>query len=266
MKTIIISDLHNRFEWIEDALLSPLLQPYDNTVFLGDYFDDFNDTPEMAANAARWLKLSLQKPNRIHLTGTHDLWYRFPYNRFIAASGNTEAKMHAIRSVLTEQDFNLLKLYHYEQGFLMTHAGIHINLISEYVFKHKDLFDKYIVNKELQLNGQEIVDKIVKPATIDAIDRVKDGYSHPWLDAGVVRGGRQSIGGITWLDWIYEFKPIPGLNQIVGHTHTELNIPGEKYIKSSINYDLDTRNHHIGILEDGKFRYIETIDVLEAIR
>lgn len=260
-KSIIISDIHNRVDWIEDALLSPLIQPYDNVIFLGDYFDDYNDTPQDAANAARWLRLSLQKPNRIHLTGTHDIWYRFPYNRFIAASGNTEAKMHVIRGILTQEDWNILKLYHYEQNFLMSHAGVHINLISEYVFKHKNLFDKYIVNKELQLNGQEIVDKIVKPATIEAINRVKDGYSHPWLDAGVVRGGLQSVGGITWLDWIYEFKPIPGLNQIVGHT--ELNVPGEKYIKSSINYDLDTRNHHVGILENSRFTYLETTDILE---
>lgn len=265
MKTIIISDVHNRVDWIEDALSSPILQPYDNIIFLGDYFDDFNDTPEMATNAARWLKLSLRKPNRIHLTGTHDLWYRFPYNRFIAASGNTEAKAYAIRGVLSQEDWNLLKLYHYEQDFLMTHAGLHINLIGEYVFKHNliDLFDKYITNKELQLNGQEIVDQIVKPATIEAIDSVKDGHTHPWLDAGVVRGGRQSVGGIIWLDWRYEFKPIPGLNQIVGHT--ELREPEEKYIKSSINYDLDTRNHHVGILENGRFTYIETIDILEAI-
>jgi hypothetical protein len=171
--------------------------------------------------------------------------------------------MYVIRGILTQEDWNKLYLYHYEQNFLLSHGGVHINLISQYVFKHKNLFDKYIVNKELQLNGQEIVDKIIRPATIEAINRVKDGYAHPWLDAGVVRGGRQSVGGITWLDWIYEFKPIPGLNQIVGHT--ELNIPAEKYIKSSINYDLDTRNHHVGILEDGKFRYIETIDILEAI-
>jgi hypothetical protein len=263
MKTIIISDLHNRFEWVEYSLLSPLLQPYDNVVFLGDYFDDFNDTPEIVANVAKWLKRSLQKPNRIHLIGTHDLWYRFPYNRFIAASGNTEIKMRAIRSVLTEQDWNLLKLYHYEQDFLMSHAGVHIKLISEYVFKHKDLFDKHIVNKELQLNGQEIVNEIVKPVTIEALDRVKNGYAHPWLDAGVVRGGRQSVGGMTWLDWIYEFKPIPGLNQIVGHT--ELNVPDEKYIRSSRNHNLDTRSQHIGILENGEFRYVETIDILEAI-
>lgn len=263
MKTIVISDLHNRVDWIEYALSSPILQPYDKVIFLGDYFDDFNDTPEIVTNAVRWLKQSLQKPNRIHLIGTHDLWYMFPYNRFIAASGNTEAKAYAIRGILTQEDWNLLKLYHYEQNFLLSHAGVHINLINEYVFNHTDFFNKNIVNKEFQLDGQEIVDKIVKPVTEEALNRVKNGYAHPWLDAGVVRGGRQSVGGITWLDWIYEFKPVPGLNQIVGHT--ELNIPDEKYIKSSRNYDLDTRNQHIGILENWEFRYIETIDISEAM-
>jgi predicted phosphodiesterase len=263
MKTIIISDLHNRVDWIEDALLSPLLQPYDKVIFLGDYFDDYNDTPEMAANAATWLKYSIRKPNRIHITGTHDLWYRFPHNRFITVSGNTETKAYAIRSIMTQEDWNRLCLYHYEQSFLLSHAGIHLNLISEYVFKHKNLFDKYIVNKELQLNGKEIVDKIVRPATTEALNRVKDGYAHPWLDAGIARGGIQPVGGIIWLDWRYEFKSIPGLNQIVGHT--EFLEPQEKIIRNSNNYDLDTRNQHIGILENGEFRYIETIDILESI-
>lgn len=261
-KSIIISDLHNRVDWIEDALLSPLLQPYNNVIFLGDYFDDFNDTPKDVTNAAKWLKQSIRKPNRIHLTGTHDLWYRFPYNRFIVASGNTEKKAYAIRSVLTQEDWNKLYLYHYEQNFLLSHAGVHINLISEYIFNHKDLFDKYI-NKELQLTTQEIIDNVVRPACEEALNRVQQGYAHPWLDAGIVRGGRQSVGGIIWLDWIYEFKPIPDLNQIVGHT--ELNIPGEKFIKSSMNFDLDTRSQHIGILENGRFSTIDTIDVLEAI-
>ena len=37
MATIIISDLHNRVDWVEPALSSPLLKPYDNVIFLGDY-------------------------------------------------------------------------------------------------------------------------------------------------------------------------------------------------------------------------------------
>jgi predicted phosphodiesterase len=263
MKTIIISDLHNRFEWVEDALLSPLLQPYDNVIFLGDYFDDYNDTPEMVANAATWLKYSIRKPNRIHLTGTHDLWYRFPHNRFITVSGNTEAKAYAIRSILTQEDWNKLYLYYYEQNYLMTHAGVHPYLISEYVSRNRNIFDKYIVNNNLQLDSQNIINRIVGPATEDALDTISEGFADPWLNAGFARGGSQPVGGIIWLDWRYEFKPIPGLNQIVGHT--ELNIPDKKYIKSSINYDLDTRNQHIGILENGEFRHIETIDVLESI-
>lgn len=260
MKTIIISDLHNRINWVEPILSSSTLQPYDKVVFLGDYFDDFNDTPQDAENVARWLKQSIKKPNRIHLIGTHDLWYMFPYNRYIAASGNTEEKAYPIRSIMSDQDWNKLYLYHYDQNFLMSHSGVHINLISQYVFDHLDLFRGYINNKELQMNGQEIVDKIVKPATTEAINAVKEGHIHPWLDTGVARDGRQSAGGIIWLDWTYEFNPIPGLNQIVGHT--EHRKPEEKHIiqrdtKISMNYDLDTRNRHIGILENGTFTWIK---------
>ena len=61
----------------------------------------------------------------------------------------------------------------------------------------------------------------------------------------------------------YEFEPIQNLNQIVGHT--ELMRPAKKIKKNSRNYCLDTKNVHIGILEDGKFSYIETLDVLETI-
>lgn len=263
MKTIIISDLHNRTNWIEDALSSPILQPYDKVVLLGDYFDDFNDTPQDAENVAIWLKQSIKKPNRIHLIGTHDLWYMFPYNVYIMASGNTEEKAYSIRSIMSDQDWNKLYLYHYDQNFLISHSGVHINLISQYVFDNLDLFRGYINNKDLQINNQDIVNKIIKPATTEAINVVKEGHAHPWLDAGISRGGRQSVGGIIWLDWTYEFRPIPGLNQIVGHT--EHRKPEEKHIPASIqrdtkismNYDLDTRNQHIGILENGIFTWIK---------
>lgn len=263
MKTIIISDLHNRVDWIEDALSSPILQPYDRVVFLGDYFDDYHDTPEDATNAARWLKQSLRKPNRIHLTGTHDLWYRFPSNPYIGASGNTIEKYNAIHTVINPNDWSLLKLYHYEQNYLMTHAGVHQYIISEYVFRNKNMFDKYIVNNNLQLDSQNIINRIVGPATEDALDTISEGFADPWLNAGFARGGSQPVGGIIWLDWNQEFEPIPGLNQIVGHT--EHKKPAEKITSNSNNYDLDTRNQHIGVLENGKFRYIETIEVLESI-
>ena len=130
-KSIIISDIHNRVGWIEEALKSPILQPYDKIICLGDYFDDFHDTFNDIINSAKWLKQSLHKPNRIHLFGTHDIWYRFPNNHFIMASGNTEEKMYVINNVLDLEDWDILRLFQYEQNFLISNAGVHQYLIGQ---------------------------------------------------------------------------------------------------------------------------------------
>lgn len=255
MKTIIISDIHNRFHWIEDALSSPFLQPYDRVIFLGDYFDNFKDTPDDALNTAKWLKKSLHKSNRTHLYGTHDLWYRFPFNPYIKASGNTEAKYRAIQNVLSPEDWDLLRLYNYEQNYLMTHAGIHPYLIREYITRNRNIFGRYIINNTIQLDTQDIAHNIVRPATEEALKRISQGSADIWLNAGFARAGLQPVGGIIWLDWDQEFEAIPYLNQILGHTeHRE---PKENITENSKNYDLDTRSHHLGILENGIFMWIE---------
>jgi len=168
MKTIIIPDLHNRVNLVEPVLSSPLLQPYNKVIFLGDYFDDYYDTVIDIANSAEWLKYSLYKPNRIHLFGTHDVWYRFPNDPFVKASGNTKKKSDVINRILTQKDWSLLRPYYYEQGFLLSHAGVHKYLINQYVLKNKQIFDKYasVNNKDIiNLSVQEIIDKIIKPAT-----------------------------------------------------------------------------------------------------
>jgi len=263
MKTIIIPDIHNKVDFVEPALTSPVLQPYDRVLFLGDYFDDFYDTPIDVHNSATWLKQSIHKPNRIHLLGTHDIWYRFPHNPFIMASGNTEEKLDAINRVLTIEDWKLLRPYHYEQDFLMTHAGVHGHLIGQYVLKNKQTFGKYIVNNTIQLSTKEIINQIIKPATEEALKDIRNNISNNWFEAGFARWGMYKIGGITWLDWNKEFEPIENLNQIVGHS--ELRIPGQKSLYNSKNYCLDTKTQHIGILENGELTYVETIAVLEAI-
>ncbi len=106
LRTIIIPDLHNRVDWVEPALSS---MRYDKVIFLRDYFDDFDDTVEDVKKVAKWLKQSLSKPGRIHLCGTHEMWYRFPDNPFLQASGNTEQKSDLINHILTAKDWNLLE-------------------------------------------------------------------------------------------------------------------------------------------------------------
>jgi len=222
MKTIIVSDLHNRVDWVEPVLSS--IQ-YDRVIFLGDYFDDFNDTDEDITTVAEWLKLSLTQKKRVHLMGTHDMWYRFPYNRFLMASGNTPRKSRIINGIINKEEWNTLLLDWYEQGFLITHAGLHPSFVKD---------NSYC--------------RFIKPAIEKALQDVGNGKINPLLDAGFARGGLQPFGGITWLDWYDEFEPVPYLNQIVGHT--QLRYPEEKSIENSKNYCLDTKNNHIGILEN----------------
>jgi len=229
MKTIIISDLHNRVDWVE---LTLSLLKYDNVVFLGDYFDDFNDTHKDAENVAKWLKQSLQIPNRIHLIGTHDIWYMFKHS-FLKASGNSDGKRKVINKILTKEDWEKLKPFCIIQNFYLTHAGIHPSFI-----KNNKVFNTvYIETKE-------------------AFNDIKGGNFNLWFGAGESRGGYQPFGGITWLDWNEEFEPIQNMNQIVGHT--TFNYPQENHTENSKNYCLDTKNKHIGILENGKFSWIET--------
>ena len=231
MKMIIISDLHNRVNWIESFLSS---FKHDKVVFLGDYFDEFNDTLNDIQKSAEWLKQSLQNPNRIHLMGTHDMWYRF-LNPFLRASGNNEGKWNIINDVLIDKDWSKLRLFHFEQDFLLTHAGLHQSLLG----KHKFSID------------------YIKFLTDNALSDIKNNKENQLLGAGFARKGSQPFGGITWLDWNKEFEPIPNLNQIVGHTTFEyLQM---KHTKSSRNYNLDTKNKHIGILENGNFSWISNI-------
>jgi hypothetical protein len=230
MKTIVISDLHNRVDWVEPFLSS---LTYDRVVFLGDYFDDFFDTNKHIVAAAKWLSQSLEHEDRIHLMGTHDMWYRFPTNIFLSASGNTEGKCKRINKILTPEDWNKLVLYHSEQGFLLTHAGLHPSISTL---------------------------KAIPSAAEKAMTDAKNGKTNKLTEAGFARGGfSQSYGGITWLDWNVEFEPIPNVNQIVGHTELEKQnwIPQQKITENSINYCIDTRNRHYGVLENNVFEIFE---------
>jgi len=39
-----------------------------------------------------------------------------------------------------------------------------------------------------------VIDKIIKPATDEALIDISNNKSNPWLDAGYARGGRQPVG------------------------------------------------------------------------
>jgi len=240
MRSLVISDLHHRFEWVEEYLAR---QSYDEVIFIGDYFDDLRDSPEDAAATARWLKHSLAQPRRVHLLGNHDIWYAYGAGYAFCAD-NTDAKKAAIDSALTRDDWERCELCHYSQKFLFSHAGIH-----ERWFSHP-------------IHGVT-VEYIQKICDIGR-NNLRIGNPDPIFMAGQARGGGygRQPGGITWLDFDREFQPIDGLNQIVGHTtHASPDSPGVRKIMPnelrprSINYGVDFRNRWVTWVEDGVVRF-----------
>ena len=115
-------------------------------------------------------------------------------------SGYEETK----RLMFQHLDVSMLQSYVQIEGFLISHAGV-----------SNDLLD----NLGLTLG------EYLEAGNFNQIGRS--------------RGGRSAVGGLFWCDWNYDFTPVPGTNQIVGHTRG-----------SSIRQFQDTNNWCIDCLED----------------
>ncbi|MFB5647776.1 MAG: hypothetical protein ACE5RO_06535, partial [Candidatus Nitrosomaritimum yanchengensis] len=94
----------------------------------GDYFDDFNETFELTNSTAKWLTSSVQKENRMHLIGNHDLNY-INHNPKIKCSGYTYSKYEIIKQYNIQWD--KMRLFCWVDDWLCTHAGFSFNLYKE---------------------------------------------------------------------------------------------------------------------------------------
>ncbi len=229
MKSIIFSDIHNRVDFI-DLYLESQNGKYDELVFLGDYFDHYGDSSFEASKTAYWLREALHKyPNAHFLFGNHDMPYVFPSNPYLECPGWTGKKSATVNRILSRDDWNKLKLCHFTQGFLCSHAGLS--------------YDYFAHDFKVEL---PYIEKICK----ESLEMVSAGFYSSLLGAGRDRGGPQTVGGILWVDF-RSFKPLPGFNQIVGHT--EGKEVRSLITEDSKNYCLDTSSKDIGIIEDGEF-------------
>jgi len=228
MKTLVIPDIHNRVGHIE--LLIETVRP-DRTVFLGDYFDSYDDDHHDAQATAVWLNYSLQQPNRIHLFGNHDLPYAYPWNKAVWCPGWTPKKNKAVNKVMERQDWDKMQLVHEEQGWLLSHAGFHVDN-----FAHP-------------VNGISVESILADCATARKL--LDTGACCRFLRQGSSMG-ESGVGGCTWLRW-YELEAIPSINQIVAHTaYPEV----QQLIRpTSKNYCLDTFSRYYGLIEDGEFSF-----------
>ena len=196
MVTLVIGDIHNHCQNIEHIIDSI---PHDNVIFMGDYFDNWGDSPSAVEETAKWLKSSLEKPNRIHLIGNHDYHHMSHMTReYLGQCGHTDEKEKAINKILKREDWDKLKFFHVEQGWWFSHAGVTTQWFSDPI---KGLTEEVVharIEKELASG--------LLPLSLCAVDHK--------------RGGRNKTGGLLWNDWS-NMEVIEGVKQIVGHTPSE---------------------------------------------
>lgn len=228
MTYLVIPDIHNRVEEAEH-LVRTLGKSVNHVVFLGDYFDNYGDTPDDARKTAQWLKYSLQQDNRTHLMGNHDIPYSKSY-RTCPCPGYTRDKALATYgdgSLLTCDDWDKLAIFKLipsgrpdVRPMLLSHAGF--TLTNLYGLRSTRKIAKGGSLRHLKsLRLQVYLDDLKKEhkACLDKMDDspFKEDQHH-WLNRGS-RCKDGDIAGPMWLDRDDFIHPIPGIDQIIGHTY-----------------------------------------------
>lgn len=226
---LVIPDIHHKTNSV-DAIRAQ--HPGLPAIFLGDYFDDFNDTPEDMRATCHWLRSAFDNPEDVFLLGNHCFAYLAAELgvRWGFCSGWTAAKQQVFHQFFPGEMFlkRCRPIVSYD-GWLISHAGVSNKLYR--TFARRRSLEEILTWAE------------------DAVRALTAGIAHPAFLAGIDRGGSQKTGGILWCDW-EQFRPIPGIRQIVGHT------PAANVRSRQGNFCLDTHLRHYALLQQGRLHVL----------
>ena len=79
MKTLVVPDIHNKIDVVQKILDKE--SSVDEVIFLGDWFDDFNDNVNDVVEVAKFLNSIYTEENFKFVWGNHDLYYP-PFRNF----------------------------------------------------------------------------------------------------------------------------------------------------------------------------------------
>ena len=237
-KILIIPDIHHKYEIAED-IIKRNKPAY--TIFLGDYFDDFDDDDvNFTRNTAKWLEKSLLDKTRIHLIGNHDIQY-ISKNPSLKCSGFTRIK----QSIIDQSNINWSKLLMYcwiDSSWLCTHAGLSYDFLLD-----------------IKKDGGEDIKKILNNSWDDKnMSKLTKEFYHRFFDISQQKGGTADVGGPLWCDYM-EFVTIPNVKQIFGHTpdpeiRYSNNGEGAEY------YCIDTKLSKYVVMKDSRVTIVDADD------
>jgi len=231
-KIIVIPDVHYQFDKIYKILEKE--KNYDRVVFLGDFFDFWNDTPEDARKCCFDFQtlcffLENEEKNYHILWGNHDLSYAWgAVNNHVRCSGWTPEKSRVINKWMLPEDWEKFQWFlQIDEDILLTHAGL----------------SRYFIRGDW--NNEEIFE-FLKYSSIMSEKRLITG------EADWAYGIRDNHGGILWNRpnvLGFKFFKIPELRQIFGHTYQEQG----PWIEDE-NYCIDTDLRDYIVIENSEIK------------
>jgi len=246
-RILIIPDIHQCLSFADKALKA---EPFDHVVFLGDYFDCFEEPDNVkyfsVENTCAWLN---QKYNELGdkatwLVGNHDLSYlgtylpntwkiHRPQNFRCLCPGWSPNKAKSFNKVISPAWVEALELCAEGNGYVFSHAGFHYRQFTNAPSTVRDNISKLA--------------RVWRENRFEFRDR---GFS--WInDCGPARGGADDVGSPLWLDWDEEFVPMEEIRQIVGHTNG-LATRTKRFSAHEVDYCLDAyRTTYAIVTENG---------------
>jgi len=211
-RCLLVFDPHEDVAWLQ-RILHAERGAFSHLILGGDYFD--SSQPEWGPEHARAMAVTLRELRQelgsrlTILLGNHDVSYLevrhavlhgLPvWPRHYHAAGFSPDRAAAIHAELDDTFWCTTQLVAMVHGYLISHAGVAGRFWRD------------------DLAPAEAVSALEQHAAL-ALAHVTDHY-FPLLGCGGARGGREPIGGVTWLDFNFEFDdheiPWP---QVVGHT------------------------------------------------
>lgn len=231
-RLIAIPDIHGH-NFFEDKIRRILKEQYNEikqVIFLGDYFDDWDDGmtgKQQIETFGVVIELKEEFPDKITLLlGNHDVHYLYYYRKTLRCSGFQNKHYMKYHSLLYHHRKEFEMAYSYK-NILFTHAGISRTLISN-------------VTERYGLFSTEDPDA----ATIcKVLNMMFDADSKEIYYCGKTNGGLDPYDGPLWIrPWTLERSLPKGIIQVVGHT--AVNEQLEMYENVHLNAKLVLTDTH----------------------
>lgn len=143
MRACVIPDLHNKVS-VADYIINKEYNEVDELIFLGDYFDDYNDTPEENRETGLFINEFINDDKCKFILGNHDLHYIINHPVYQCKNSYSVEKYDAINEVVSPDAWERMIWTHVRDKWIFSHSGI----IWDGVFQQEELDNS--LNSEIQ--------------------------------------------------------------------------------------------------------------------